>query len=201
MTAARSGSRGRICVFTGSRAGARPEYERAAREFGRILVERNYELVYGGGNVGLMAVIADTVLRQQGHVIGVIPEAFVEKEVAHRGLPDLRIVQSMHERKALMAELSDAFVGLPGGIGTVEEFFEVLSWAQIGIHAKPCGLLDVCGYYRPIVQFMDSAVTEGFLKPAHRSLLIVEENPQALLDRVETTLAAVSGRTFDRRTT
>jgi len=185
----------------GSRTGVRPEYERAAREFGRMLVERNYELVYGGGNVGLMAVIADTVLQYHGHVIGVIPEAFVEKEVAHRGLPDLRVVRSMHERKALMAELSDGFVGLPGGIGTMEEFFEVLSWAQIGIHDKPCGLLDVCGYYRPIVQFMDSAVTEGFLKPAHRSLLIVEEKPQALLDRFESILATVSGWIFDRRTT
>lgn len=201
MTAPRGGSRGRICVFTGSRAGARPEYERSAREFGRMLVERNYELVYGGGNVGLMAVIADTVLQHGGHVIGVIPEAFVEKEVAHRGLPDLRIVQSMHERKALMAELSDGFVGLPGGIGTMEEFFEVLSWAQIGIHEKPCGLLNVCGYYRPIVRFMDSAVTEGFLKPAHRSLLVVEETPQALLDRFESALAAVTGRKFDWRTT
>ena len=201
MTVTQGGSRGRICVFMGSRTGARPEYERVAREFGRMLVERNYELVYGGGNVGLMAVIADTVLQHHGHVIGVIPEAFAEKEVAHRGLPDLRVVQSMHERKALMAELSDGFVGLPGGIGTMEEFFEVLSWAQIEIHDKPCGLLDVCGYYRPIVQFMDSAVTEGFLKPVHRSLLIVEEKPQALLDRFESVLAAVSGRTFDRRTT
>src|SRR5262245_16367550 len=201
MTVSQGGARGRICVFMGSRTGVRPEYERAAREFGRILVERNYELVYGGGNVGLMAVIADTVLQHHGHVIGVIPEAFVEKEVAHRGLPDLRVVRSMHERKALMAELSDGFVGLPGGIGTMEEFFEVLSWAQIGIHDKPCGLLDVCGYYRPIVQFMDSAVTEGFLKPAHRSLLIVEEKPQALLDRFESILATVSGWIFDRRTT
>jgi uncharacterized protein (TIGR00730 family) len=201
MKASRRDLRGSICVFTGSRAGARPEYEESAREFGRMLVERNYGLVYGGGNVGLMAVIADTVLQHHGYVTGVIPEAFVEKEVAHRGLPDLRIVQSMHERKALMAELSDGFIGLPGGIGTMEEFFEVLSWAQIGIHEKPCGLLNVSGYYRHIVRFMDSAVTEGFLKPAHRSLLIVEQSPQNLLDRFESALSADTGRKFDRRTT
>ncbi len=201
MTAPRRSLRACICVFTGSRAGVRPEYEKSAREFGRMLVERDYGLVYGGGNVGLMAVIADTVLQHHGHVVGVIPEAFVEKEVAHRGLPDLRIVQSMHERKALMAELSDGFIGLPGGIGTMEEFFEVLSWAQIGIHEKPCGLLNVSGYYRHIVQFMDSAVTEGFLKPAHRSLLIVEETPQALLARFESAFSADTGRKFDRRTT
>ncbi|MGE5303461.1 MAG: TIGR00730 family Rossman fold protein, partial [Alphaproteobacteria bacterium] len=127
-----------MCVFTGSRQGSRPEYAAAARQLGRELVARGYGLVYGGGDVGLMGVVADAVLEQQGRVIGVIPAAFVEKEVAHRGLSELRIVQSMHERKAMMAELSHGFVAMPGGIGTMEEFFEVLSWAQLSLHDKPC---------------------------------------------------------------
>ena len=143
-----SSLKGNICVFTGSRQGRRSDYADAARRIGRELVERGYGLVYGGGNVGLMTVVADAVLESHGHVTGVIPETLVEKEVVHRGLSELRIVQSMHERKAMMAELSDGFVALPGGIGTMEEFFEVLSWAQLGMHNKPCGLLNVCGYYQ-----------------------------------------------------
>lgn len=175
----------RICVFTGSRDGSHPGYAEAARQLGRELVERNYGLVYGGGNVGLMKIIADTVLDLGGHVTGVIPDSLVSKEVAHRGLSDLRIVQSMHERKAMMAALSDGFIALPGGIGTLEEFFEVLSWAQLGIHRKPCGLLNAGGYYNRLIEFLDHAVEHDFLKPKHRSLLILADEPPEILSRFE----------------
>jgi uncharacterized protein (TIGR00730 family) len=174
-----------ICVFTGSRHGNHPEYTKAARKLGRELVERNYGLVYGGGNVGLMKVIADVVMELGGHVTGVIPDALVSKEVAHRGLSDLRIVQSMHDRKAMMAELSDGFIAMPGGIGTMEEFFEVLSWAQLGIHRKPCGLLNTGGYYDRLIEFLDHAVEHDFLKPKHRSLLILASEPPDILSRFE----------------
>jgi len=193
--------KGNICVFTGSRPGKRSDYANAARQIGRELVGRGYGLVYGGGNVGLMTVVADAVLECQGHVTGVIPEALVDKEVVHRGLSDLRIVHSMHERKAMMAELSDGFVALPGGIGTMEEFFEVLSWAQLGMHRKPCGLLNVAGYYQPIVQFLDNGVEQDFLKPKHRALLIVEKEPGKLLDRFEPFIAMHETRRFDRTKT
>jgi len=186
-----------ICVFTGSRQGMRSDYAEAARQIGRELVERGYGLVYGGGNVGLMTVVADTVLQYHGHVTGVIPERLVEKEVVHRGLSELRIVQSMHERKATMAELSDGFVALPGGIGTMEEFFEVLSWAQLGMHNKPCGLLNVDGYYQHIVQFLDYAVEQDFLKPKHRALLIVEAESGRLLDRFEQFISSHAAQRFD----
>jgi uncharacterized protein (TIGR00730 family) len=187
----------RICVFTGSRHGSRPEYTDAARQLGRALVERGYGLVYGGGNVGLMKVIADTVLDLGGHVTGVIPDSLVSKEVAHRGLSDLRIVQSMHERKAMMAELSDGFIALPGGIGTMEELFEVLSWAQLGIHRKPCGLLNTGDYYYHVVEFLDHAVDHGFLKPKHRSLLILAGEPQEMLSRFEAFVATRGDQRFD----
>ena len=187
----------RICVFTGSRHGARYEYAEAAKLLGREMVARDYGLVYGGGNVGLMTVIADTVLQLNGHVTGVIPHSLVSKEVAHRGLSDLRVVDSMHERKALMAELSDGFIAMPGGIGTMEEFFEVLSWAQLGIHEKPCGLLNVAGYYDPLIQFLDHAVTEDFIKPKHRALVIVESESARLLDRFDHIIATQSVRRFD----
>jgi uncharacterized protein (TIGR00730 family) len=190
-----------ICVFTGSRPGRRSDYADAARRIGRELVERGYGLVYGGGNVGLMTVVADAVLESHGHVTGVIPEALVEKEVVHRGLSELRIVQSMHERKAMMAELSDGFVALPGGIGTMEEFFEVLSWAQLGMHNKPCGLLNVCGYYQHLVQFLDYAVEQDFLRPKHRALLIVEAESSRLLDRFEQLTATHATQGFDRAKT
>ena len=193
--------KGNICVFTGSRPGKRSDYANAARQIGRELVGRGYGLVYGGGNVGLMTIVADAVLECQGHVTGVIPEALVDKEVVHRGLSDLRIVHSMHERKAMMAELSGGFVALPGGIGTMEEFFEVLSWAQLGMHRKPCGLLNVAGYYQPIVQFLDNAVEQDFLKPKHRALLIVEKEPGKLLDRFEPFIAMHETRRFDRTKT
>ena len=187
----------KICVFTGSRHGASRAYADAAEQLARDLVERGFGLVYGGGNVGLMNIIADAVLDLGGHVTGVIPNALVSKEVAHRGLSELRVVNSMHERKALMAELSDGFIALPGGIGTMEEFFEVLSWAQLGIHNKPCGLLNVSGYYDPLIEFLDHAVSKDFVKPKHRALLIVEHDPMTLLDRFAKMLAAPPEKKFD----
>ena len=193
--------KGKICVFTGSRHGARYEYAEAAKLLGRELVARDYGLVYGGGNVGLMTVIADTVLELNGHVTGVIPDSLVGKEVAHQGLTDLRVVSSMHERKALMAELADGFIAMPGGIGTMEEFFEVLSWAQLGIHEKPCALLNVCGYYDPLIQFLDRAVADDFIKPKHRALLVVESEPAELLDRIEALLLSQPVKRFDPRRT
>ncbi len=192
---------GRICVFTGSRHGARSEYAEAAKRLGRALVERDYGLVYGGGNVGLMTVIADTVLELNGHVTGVIPDSLVSKEVAHQGLSELRVVNSMHERKALMAELADGFIAMPGGIGTMEEFFEVLSWAQLGLHEKPCGLLNVCGYYDPLIQFLDRGVEQDFIKPKHRALLIEKNDPAKLLDRFEAIIAEHPAKRFDRAVT
>ncbi|HEX4955978.1 MAG TPA: TIGR00730 family Rossman fold protein [Thermoanaerobaculia bacterium] len=173
----------RVCVFAGSSPGARPEYAGGARRLGAALVERGLELVYGGGGVGLMRAVADGVLERGGHVIGVIPEGLLRREVAHRGLPDLRVVTSMHERKALMADLSDAFIALPGGLGTLEELFEVLTWAQLGIHAKPCGLLDVGGYYQGLVTFLEHAVEHRFVRAEHRAALLVEQEPEVLLDR------------------
>jgi uncharacterized protein (TIGR00730 family) len=186
-----------ICVFTGSRHGAMPAYADAAKQLARGLVKRGFGLVYGGGNVGLMNVIADAVLELGGHVTGVIPDSLVSKEVAHRGLSDLRVVQSMHERKALMAELSNGFIAMPGGIGTMEELFEVLSWAQLGLHEKPCGLLNVARYYDPLVEFLDRAVTQDFLKPKHRALLLVESESAILLDRFDEMLAAPAAKPFD----
>ncbi|MET0585705.1 MAG: TIGR00730 family Rossman fold protein [Candidatus Binatia bacterium] len=186
-----------ICVFTGSRHGAMPAYADAAKQLARGLVKRGFGLVYGGGNVGLMNVIADAVLELGGHVTGVIPDSLVSKEVAHRGLSDLRVVQSMHERKALMAELSNGFIAMPGGIGTMEELFEVLSWAQLGLHEKPCGLLNVARYYDPLVEFLDRAVTQDFLKPKHRALLLVERESAILLDRFDEMLAAPAAKPFD----
>lgn len=174
----------RVCVFCGSSPGVLPIYRTAAHAFGAFLAEQQVELVYGGAAVGLMGAVADGVLARGGHVIGVIPKALTGREVAHRGLPDLRVVGSMHERKALMAELSDGFIALPGGIGTLEELFEVWTWSQLGLHQKPCALLDVHGFYAGLASFMDHVVAQGFLKPVHRAALIVESEPGALLDRM-----------------
>jgi uncharacterized protein (TIGR00730 family) len=187
----------KICVFTGSRSGTSREYTAAAQQLGRQLVERGYGLVYGGGNVGLMNVVANTVLELNGTVVGVIPNALVSKEVAHGGLTELCVVGSMHERKALMAELSDGFIAMPGGIGTMEEFFEVLSWAQLGLHEKPCGLLNVAGSYDFLVGFLDHAVDRDFIKPKHRALMLVERAPAALLDRFQRVWQARSPKSFD----
>jgi len=174
----------RLCVFCGSSPGARHAYGDAAEEVGRLLVERGIGLVYGGGEVGLMGRLADAVLAEGGEAIGVLPEALVAKEIGHPGLHDLRVVGSMHERKALMADLADGFVALPGGLGTLEELFEVYTWAQLGLHRKPCALLDVEGYYAGIAGFLAHAVEERFLKEDHRAMLIVERDPRALLDRL-----------------
>jgi uncharacterized protein (TIGR00730 family) len=172
----------RVCLFAGSSAGVRPEYGAAARELGRVLATRGMSLVYGGARVGLMGAVADAVLAGGGHVTGVIPRALVEKEVAHSGLTDLRVVTSMHERKALMADLSDAFIALPGGWGTLDEFFEILTWAQLGIHHKPCGLLNVSGYFDRLLSFLDHTTGEGFVRREHQSMISVSDAPATLLD-------------------
>jgi len=174
----------RICVFCGSSPGFDPRFMAAASAFGQALAGRGIGLVYGGASVGLMGAVADAVMANGGDVIGVIPQALVDKEVAHHGLKDLRIVASMHERKALMAELADGFVALPGGIGTFEELFEIWTWAQLGDIRKPCALLNVAGFYDGLTAFLDSVVTQGFMKPLHRDMLIVEDAAPALLDRL-----------------
>ena len=174
----------RICVFCGSSFGSRPEYRRAAAEVGALLVRKGVGLVYGGSNVGLMGVVADTVLAGGGDVIGVIPDALVAKEVAHRGLPDLRVVGSMHERKALMAELSSAFLALPGGFGTLEEFIEAVTWSQLGLHRKQCGVLNVCGYYDSLLAMLDHAVGEQLLRPENRALVLAETDAETLIDKL-----------------
>jgi uncharacterized protein (TIGR00730 family) len=174
----------RVCVFCGSSPGARPAYAEAAEELATLLVAGGIGVVYGGGGVGLMGKLADAVLAQGGEITGVIPHALVDREIGHSGVHDMRTVGSMHERKALMAELSDAFVALPGGIGTLEELVEVFTWSQLGLHRKPCGLLDVEGYYEELAAFLDHAVRERFLREEHRSTLIVERDPAALLERM-----------------
>lgn len=176
----------RICVFCGSSNGGDPRFLTAAREFGRALAAEGIGLVYGGASVGLMGALADTVLDAGGEVIGVIPRALVDKEVAHNGLADLRIVDSMHTRKALMAELSDAFVALPGGIGTFEELLEIWTWAQLGHHGKPCAVYNVAGYYDLLLAFLDHALAAGFLKAMHRDMLIVADRPDELFADVRT---------------
>lgn len=175
----------RICVFSGANPGVKPVYAVAARQLGRELALRNIGLVFGGGRIGMMGEVACATLGEGGHVIGVIPRALVVRELAFEGLPDLRIVGSMHERKALMGELSDGFIALPGGLGTIEEFVEVLTWAQLGIHGKPCGILNVDGYYDRLLDFLDHGVDQGFISPRHRSLVMVAESPEALLAQFE----------------
>jgi uncharacterized protein (TIGR00730 family) len=172
----------RICVFAGSSGGVRPEYRRAAAELGRLLAAQDIGLVYGGARIGLMGVIADSVLAGGGEAIGVIPKALVSKEVAHDGLSQLRIVGSMHERKALMAELADAFVAIPGGWGTLEEFFEILTWAQLGFHEKPTGLLNAHGYFDGLLSFLGHSIDEGFVRPEYRAMISVASEPRELLD-------------------
>ena len=176
----------RLCVFCGSSEGNDPAYLQAARALGETLARSGIGLVYGGASVGLMGVLADAALVAGGEVTGVMPRALVEKEIAHGGLSDLRVVGSMHERKALMAELSDGFVALPGGIGTFEELFEVWTWAQLGHHTKPCALLNVRGFYDGLIAFLDKVVERGFMNDAHRSMLIVAQQPMELIERLET---------------
>ena len=172
----------RICVFCGSNEGSKPAYVEAARRVGSALARRGIELVYGGGGSGLMGIVANTVLAEGGRVTGIIPHGLMVREVAHRGVSEMRVVDSMHERKALMASLSDAFVSLPGGMGTIEETCEMLTWAQLGIHAKPCAVLNVDGYFDGMLSFFDHAVREGFIRSEHRALLVEERDPETLLD-------------------
>ena len=171
-----------VCVFCGSKPGNNPAYAAGARRLGRTLAEEGITLVYGGGHVGLMGVVADTILDAGGKVTGVIPMALVEREIAHPSVTDLRVVGSMHERKALMSELSEGFIALPGGTGTLEEFFEVQTWAQLGEHEKPCGLLNLASYYDPLVALFDHMVAKGFLSEEHRATVLVETEPEPLLD-------------------
>jgi uncharacterized protein (TIGR00730 family) len=175
----------RICVFCGSGSGTGRLYIEAAQEMGKILVRENYTLVYGGGTLGLMGVIACGVMNAGGKVIGVIPRSLADKEVAKQDITDLRIVKNMHERKAMMAELSDGFIAMPGGIGTLEEFAEIITWAQLGFHTKPCGLLNTGHYYDPLIAFLDRAVEERFFSRAHRSLLIIDDSPESLIRKMQ----------------
>jgi uncharacterized protein (TIGR00730 family) len=176
----------RLCVFCGSSVGVRPAYTEAAQEMGRLLASRGIGIVYGGGNVGLMGVLADAALEAGGEVIGVIPLALADREIAHSGLTELHVVDSMHTRKAKMAELADAFVAMPGGVGTFEEFFEAITWTQLGLHRKACGLLNVDGFYTRLEAFIDQAVTEGFIRPVHRTAIVVDSDPARLLDTMST---------------
>jgi uncharacterized protein (TIGR00730 family) len=171
----------RICVFCGSSPGAGSVYAGAAKELARVLTERNIGLVYGGGRVGMMGELASAVHKLRGEITGVIPRDLAEKGVGYMELPDMRVVGSMHERKALMAELSDGFIALPGGLGTIEEFFEAITWGQLGIHRKPCGLLNVSGYYDHIVRFLDHAVEQQFIEQSSRSMIMIDERPDSLL--------------------
>lgn len=190
-----------ICVFAGSNSGTKVEYVAAARELGRVLAQRQLGLVYGGARVGLMGALADEALSGGGRVIGVMPEALAAKEIAHQGLSELRVVKSMHERKAMMSDLSDGFVALPGGWGTMEEFFEVLTWGQLGFHRKPCGLLNIHGYFDRLLSFAEHCVDEGFVKREHRSMILVSDSPNELLDGMAAYKAPVVKKWIERAET
>ena len=190
-----------VAVFCGANPGNEPWFAEAATELGKTLAQRKIRVLFGGGSVGLMGILADAVLAGGGHVIGVIPKALATKELAHTGLSDLRIVGTMHERKALMADLAGGFVAMPGGLGTFEEFCEVLTWAQLGIHAKPCGILNVDGYYDPLLALLDHAVEERFVRPQHRSLVLASAEPALLLDAMEAFRAPPLEKWIDRETT
>jgi hypothetical protein len=188
-----------VCVFCGSSLGVSPAYVDAAQDLGRVLTERGIELVYGGSHLGLMGALADACLTRGGRVTGVMPRALVEKEIAHRGLTELRMVESMHERKALMADLADAFIALPGGFGTWEEFCEVVTWSQLGLHRKACALLNVNGYYDPLLAMADRAYDEGFLREVHRKMVITDTDPSQLLDRLNDYVVPVVDKWIDRQ--
>ncbi|CAN5693255.1 TIGR00730 family Rossman fold protein [soil metagenome] len=175
----------RICVFCGTNAGERPEYVAAARELGKLLADEGIELVYGGASVGIMGELADAAHEHGGHVTGIIPQQLMKKEAAHTGIPDLIVVASMHQRKSQMADLSDGFIALPGGIGTLEGYFEILTWGQLGIHRKPSGILNVAGYFDRLIEFLDHAVKEGFLEQEHREMIVVESDARKLLERLK----------------
>jgi uncharacterized protein (TIGR00730 family) len=191
----------RICVFAGSNLGVRDEYSAVAQELGRALAQRDVGLIYGGARVGLMGAVANAVLDARGHVTGVIPRALVAKEAAHAGLSELRVVGSMHERKAMMADLADGFIALPGGWGTLEEFFEILTWAQLGLHRKPCGLLNVASYFDRLLSFMAHAIDEGFLKREYGAMVPVSSSPAALLDMLAAYRAPAVEKWIERTAT
>ncbi|HEY4259755.1 MAG TPA: TIGR00730 family Rossman fold protein [Schlesneria sp.] len=174
----------RLCVFCGSSAGSDPIHAQMAGNMGASLAREGIELVYGGGSIGLMGAVADAVLKSDGHVIGVIPRFLATRELLHQGVSDMRITETMHERKALMSELSDAFVALPGGLGTYEELFEVLTWAQLGLHRKPTGLLNIAGFFDPLIALIDRAITDGFCRDEHRQLFVVDDQPEGLLQKL-----------------
>jgi uncharacterized protein (TIGR00730 family) len=187
-----------ICVFCGSKDGNKPEFRAAAIEIGQLIAKNNLELIYGGGQVGLMGVLADAALKASGEVIGVMPEDLVKKEISHKGLTLLTVVKSMHERKAKMAELSDGFIALPGGYGTLEEFCEVLTWSMLGIHKKPCGLLNVNGYFNDLLKFFDSAVAYDFITKEHRALILVSDSPSDLLEQIKNFKHTAHERYYER---
>ncbi len=191
----------RVCVFCGSSPGSSPVFVQMARKLGRTLARRGIGLVYGGGSIGLMGAIADAVLGEGGEAVGVIPKALQLRELAHPRLSALHVVGSMHERKAKMAEMAEAFIALPGGMGTLEEFAEILTWAQLGLHERPCGLLDVAGYYDPLVAFFDRAAALGFVRPEHRRMVLIEKEPEALLDAFLAYRAPGVERWIDARST
>ena len=191
----------RLCVYCGSSSGRHPVYAQVARQLARAMVNRNIDLVYGGASVGIMGEIANAVLEEGGDVIGIIPKGLFKKEVAHTGVTELREVDSMHERKSLMADLSDGFIALPGGFGTIEEIFEIITWSQLGMHRKPCGLLNVCHYYDKLIGFLDHAVTEQFIKAAHHSTILMDECPDALLEKFEVYEIPETVKLIDRKST
>lgn len=186
-----------VCVYCGSSFGNNPVYSAVARELGQALAEQQIELIYGGGRVGLMGVVADAVLAAGGRVQGVIPQALADREVAHHGLTQLHIVQSMHDRKSMMADLSEGFIALPGGIGTLEELFEIWTWAQLGIHTRPIGILNIAGYFDRLLEFLTHAVREAFLKPAHRQTAVVSADVADLLEQMQQSHPANVGKWLD----
>jgi uncharacterized protein (TIGR00730 family) len=191
-------NRVRLCIFCGSSPGARPDYAAATQELAKLLAQRGIGIVYGGASVGLMGLLADTALAAGGEVVGVIPAALQRKEIGHTGLTHLEVVGSMHERKALMAELSNGFIALPGGSGTLEELFEVFTWSQLGLHRKACALLNTAGYYAGLETFLDHAVNERFLRPEHRAMLLCEDTPEAVLDALDRFEPPVVDKWLDR---
>lgn len=188
----------RICVFCGSSPGLNPIFASSARALATELAARGVDVVYGGGNVGLMGMVADAALAAGGRVIGVIPHALVTRELAHQGLSEIHVVDSMHERKALMSSLSDGFIALPGGFGTLEEFCEAVTWTQLGVHAKPCGLLNVAGFYDGLLAFLEHALDEEFLRPTHREIVVSDTDPSALIDRLVAWQPPAIARWIDR---
>ncbi len=190
-----------VCVYCGSSSGGVADYALAARQLAKAMASKGIGLVYGGASVGIMGKIADSVLEEGGNVIGIIPKGLFRKEVAHTGITELREVSSMHERKSLMADLSDGFIALPGGLGTLEEIFEIITWSQLGMHQKPCGLLNVCHYYDKLIGFLDHAVSEQFIKTTHRSTILIDECPDALLEKFEVYKAPETAKWIDRKST